>query len=464
MKRNKILADHFSHLSSKELTVKNGFDCGCGRHHGMHMKYLDIGKGAADKVPEAVLALGCKKPMVLCDKNTYEALGRKVSTLLSEAGIEYYLFIIPCPEGDKLEPNEYTVGSAVLNFDQSCDLVIAVGSGVINDTARVLSTTTKVPQLTVGTAPSMDGYASASSSMVVNNVKQTLPLKAPEGLILDTDVLSEAPMKMLCAGLGDMLGKYTALCEWKLAALFRDENYCEEIASLMENSLCKVTENAKGLKARDQGAVEAVTEGLVNSGIAMAFLGNSRPASGQEHYFSHCWEMFALDRGKTYELHGLQVGLGTLYTVTILDKLKDIKPSMDKVMGSASSFDENKWENEIKRVFGNTAGEILALEDRLKQNDAEGRIRRAASIVSRWDEAVKIISESIPSPQCIYDMMKDAGIPTRPEDIGVSKQDVLDAFVYSRNIRDKYLLSSMVWDIGYMDEMREHLEKALDSY
>ena len=458
------MTEHFSHLCSKELTAGDGFSCSCGMHHCMHIKYLDLGKTAAEKTAEAVLALGCRHPMVLCDTNTYKVLGKKVDGLLADAGLDHSLFMIPCPEGEILEPSEYTVGSAVLNFDQYCDLVIAVGSGVINDTARVLSTTAKVPQLTVGTAPSMDGYASASSSMVVNNVKQTIPLKAPEGLILDTEILSAAPMKMLCAGLGDMLGKYTALCEWRLAALFRGEHYCDEIASLMENSLHKVICNAKGLKSRDAAAVEAVTEGLINSGIAMAFLGNSRPASGQEHYFSHCWEMFALERGKAYELHGLQVGLGTLYTVIVLDRLKDIKPDMDKVKKAAESFDKEEWEREIKRVFGATAGEILALEDRLCINETERRIKRAASIISHWDEAISIIDSTLPSPKFIYDLMKDIGLPTRPEDIGIDKQDVLDAFVYSRNIRDKYLTSSMVWDIGYMDEMRDHLEKALDSY
>ena len=271
----------FSDLTSKELTIKDGFDCSCGMRHAMHVKYLDISSGASDKAADAVKALGCSHPYMLCDRNTYAALGKKVASLLSDAGIEYLLHIIPTKDGENLEPSEYAVGSALLSYDENCDLILAVGSGVINDTGRVLAAKLKLPQLTAGTAPSMDGYASASSSMIVNNVKQTLPLKAPEGLILDTGILSQAPMKMLCAGLGDMLGKYTALCEWKLAVLFRGEHYCEEIAALMKNSLDKVMSNAKGLKSRDKKAVEAVTEGLVNSGIAMAFLGNSRPASGQ---------------------------------------------------------------------------------------------------------------------------------------------------------------------------------------
>ena len=77
---------------------------------------------------------------------------------------------------------------------------------------------------------------------------------------------------------------------------------------------------------------------------------------------------------------------------------------------------------------------------------------------------MKIIDESLPSSEYIYELMKDIGLPTKPEEIGVTKEDVLDAFVYSRNIRDKYLTSSMIWDIGYTDELKAHLKKCLDRY
>ena len=455
------MAEKFAHLNSAKLTTKEGFECSCGAHHTMYVKYLNVGSGAVNYVADAVRAIGAKYPMVVCAPDTYEPAAKKVDELLTLADIKHKTFIIPDQGLEKLEPAEFTTGSVVLNFDQNCDLIIGVGSGVVNDTCRVVSTTAKIPELIIGTAPSMDGYASASSSMVVNNIKQSLALKAPEGIILDTDIMKNAPMKLLAAGLGDMLAKYTALCEWKLAKLLRGEAYCEEVAALVQNALDKVVSNASGLKDRDPAAVEAVAEGLVSSGIGMAFVGHSRPASGLDHYFSHAWEMMALSRGKDYELHGIQVGLGTLYAVMMLQKLKTIKPTLEHVEEANKKFSKEAWEANIHRVFGPTADGIIAMEARLQKNEPNGRLERAKKIIDNWDEVVRIIDESVPSVETIRKIMVDAGLPTSYEGIDVTKQDAIDAFVCSRDIRDKYLTSSLIWDIGYMDEFAEWLESQI---
>ena len=454
--------EHFSDLSPAELTCARGFDCGCGQHHCMYVKYLRIGSGAIAGVPEAVRAMGCARPMVVCAPDVYELAGQRVDTLLTEAGIPHSFFVVPTDAHGSIEPAEEATGSVVLNFDQRCDLLIGVGSGVINDICRVVSTTAKIPMLIVGTAPSMDGYASASSSMVVSHIKQSLSLKAPEGIILDTDIMAEAPMKLLGAGLGDVLAKYTALCEWKLARLLRGEPYCEEVAALVKNALDKVVTNAAGLKNRDKAAVQAVAEGLILSGVGMAFVGHSRPASGLDHYFSHAWEMMALSRGNAYELHGIQVGLGTLYTVMVMERMKTMeRPTMAKVEAAISEFDSAAWEANIRRVFGPTADGIIAMEARLGKNKPQGRRARAQKIVDHWDEVVQIIDESIPSAETIRAIMTDAGLPMTPEGIGVTKTDAIDAFICSRDIREKYLTSSILWDIAALDEFADWLRSSI---
>ena len=41
-------------------------------------------------------------------------------------------------------------------------------------------------------------------------------------------------------------------------------------------------------------------------------------------------------------------------------------------------------------------------------------------------------------------------MPTQPEDINVTWPDTEKAFIGSRDIRDKYLSSSMLWDMGLL--------------
>ncbi|HPR77588.1 MAG TPA: iron-containing alcohol dehydrogenase, partial [Candidatus Limiplasma sp.] len=134
------------------------------------------------------------------------------------------------------------------------------------------------------------------SSMIRDRVKVTLYNACPDAIIADTMIMKDAPERMLQAGLGDMLAKYIALCEWRISHIVTGEYYCEEVAGLMRNSLAKIVSAAPRLLERDPEVIGAVAEGLILSGVAMAFAQVSRPASGLEHYFSHLWEMFALDR------------------------------------------------------------------------------------------------------------------------------------------------------------------------
>ena len=157
--------------------------------------------------------------------------------------------------------------------------------------------------------------------MVVRRVKESLYNACPQAILADTDVLKTAPEVMLQAGLGDMLAKYVSVCEWRISHLVTGDAYCEEIAGLVRASLRKIVEHAEGLMRREDAALEAVIEGLVLSGVAMAFAEISRPASGLEHYFSHMWEMKALREGTAGDLHGIQVGVGTLLTLWIYEHL-----------------------------------------------------------------------------------------------------------------------------------------------
>ena len=144
------------------LMKNDGFACGCGKKHYGLLKDCIIGENALARVPEMVRKYNGKHPFVLCDRETYAAAGEKVCALLTEAGISYTLHII---SRHKPAPDERIVGEAAMFCDDKCDIVIAVGGGVINDTGKIIANLKNCTDIYVATAPSMDGYASASSSM-----------------------------------------------------------------------------------------------------------------------------------------------------------------------------------------------------------------------------------------------------------------------------------------------------------
>lgn len=438
----------FSTASLETLIAKEGHDCACGRHHSMVMDFLRIEPGAVKYIPEGLKAIGGTKPFIVCDNHTKAAAWSFVEPVLKEAGIEYTLYCFPF---DHVEPDEHAVGSLTMAFDPSCDCVMGIGSGVINDCCKVLCHAIGCKQMIVGTAPSMDGYASNSSSMIRERIKVSLYNAAPAAIICDIDIIKNAPMRMLWAGFGDMLAKYIAICEWRISNLVTGEYYCENIANLMRASLKKIVENAPGLKTRDEKAVQATVEGLVLSGVAMSYAGISRPASGLEHYFSHLWEMMALDRGTDYELHGIQVGVGTLITLKLYDDIRNIKPSREVAEKFINEFKNEDWEKMIRSIFGQAAETVIRQEHTIfHKNDKDRHAVRLTKILEGWDDILRFIDEELPETEKIAALMKDLGMPMVPADIDISKEDTVNAFIGSRDIRDKYLSSTMLWDLGLL--------------
>lgn len=444
----------FANMSLEQLVRPEGFDCDCGKHHLCDLKYLKIGRGVIDQVPEMIRTLDRKKPFVVCDINTYEVVGKRVGEILTEAKIDHVMFILP---GERVAPAEWEAGSIIMNFDTSCDMFLAVGSGVLNDLCKVVAHATGKISAVVGTAPSMDGYASNSSSMEVNHVKVSLYNHCPSGILLDSEILAQAPMRMLWAGLGDMVAKYIAICEWRISNIVVGEYYCESIADLMRTALKKMMGAADGITKRDPEAIQSIAEGLVIAGIAMAYAEISRPASGLEHYFSHMWEMMALERNQPYDLHGIQVGIGTILTMKIYQKVLTIKPDRAVAEAHMKAFDQEKWEAQIRRIFGKTADQIMAIEAKCGKNDPAKHAKRLDNILNNWDKIIEIIHEELPDYDYLYNTMVATGMPMVPADIDVPEQDVVDAFIGSRDIRDKYLSCSFLWDLGLTDEFAEYL-------
>ena len=128
--------------------------CSCGKTHFAPIDDIFIGSGVIRVLPEQVRRYGGRKAFIVADPNTFEVAGKQVCALLQDANIDYTLYIFAQKE---LKPDEHAVGAAVMHFDHSCDTVIGVGSGVINDICKVAAHATGRPTAVVGTAPSMDG-------------------------------------------------------------------------------------------------------------------------------------------------------------------------------------------------------------------------------------------------------------------------------------------------------------------
>lgn len=424
--------------------------CSCGKKHISSVKYVITENGAINKLPEVIKDFKAEKAFIIADKNTYKAAGERVCGILEESNIRFSKYVYMT---DTLAPDEKTVGDVIMHYDSSCDIVIGVGSGVINDIGKIVSRVAEKPYIIVATAPSMDGYASATSSMEVSGLKVSLSNRCADVIIGDISILKNAPERMLKSGLGDMLAKYISICEWRISNIINGEYYCGEVAELIRKALSCCVENARGLLSKNETAVKAVFEGLVLGGMAMEFAGLSRPASGVEHYFSHIWDMRGLEFGTDTDLHGIQCAIATLYSSRLYEQVKRIIPDKAKAVAYAESFDFKKWSGELRDFLGKGAESMIEAEKYDKKYDPQKHRKRLEVICDRWEEIVKIINEEIPSSGYIKSIMDEISMPETASEINIDPGIVPMTFKATKDVRDKYVLSRLVWDLGIIDEL-----------
>ncbi len=395
-----------------------GVDCKCGKTHTCAIKKVYIESDATKRLEE--LCKGYKKALFVADENTFATCGEDA---IKNVKIPFEKVIFSGKT--LLIPNENAVAEVEKYLD-GIDIIIGIGSGVIQDLCKYVAFNHKIPYIIVATAPSMDGYASTGAAMIWEGMKITYSAKVPYAILADTKVLANSPIEMIKAGYGDIIGKYSALNDWKLSNLLTGEYICDFIYDLTYDCILKVRSLAKGLLTQDEESVKALMEALVLVGIAMAFAGSSRPASGSEHHYSHYFEIVGILDGSEYFPHGIDVAYSTIETCKLREAVINATPKK-------FNFDRAKWESEIKRIYKSSADGVIALQNKLGWYEKDDFY----SVVSNWDKVVEILKE-VPSPEEIKAILNEVELDDKEFYKLYSQAKIDDASLYAKDLKDRF--------------------------
>ena len=430
----------------------------CGRAHTTPIDIIDIYPGAIESLGERLKELGVRKPLVVADRNTDRAAGGLARAALTMAGVDYVYHII---EDCEPVPNEEAAGGVLMALEPSCDFVLGIGSGVINDLCRFVSHRTDRRFGIAATAPSMDGFASTVAPLIYRSLKTTFAAHAPSLIVGDTNILAAAPKNLIAAGYADIVGKLNSLADWSIARLIVGEYYCPWVAAVMRRALDDTLSCADGLSSGAPASAGKLMEALTLSGIAMTYAGNSRPASGFEHHLAHAWEMHFLREGRKLVPHGVKVGIGTIAAMKLARRLAEAEADWEAA-AQAATFEGPKWESEMRRVFADAAGGVIELENLTGKNTAGRRNKRLEAARTNWPEARRILSR-LPSDKKVRQLLRSVGSPTNPDEIGLSKEAVLDGILYAKEVRDRFTQQQLAWDIGILPRQAKTIAEEMCS-
>ncbi|WP_378954451.1 sn-glycerol-1-phosphate dehydrogenase [Pelosinus sp. sgz500959] len=425
------------------------FPCSCGKTHSIDIKDVRIGTHILTDLIDSLQPFRKGTLLLIADCNTYEAAGRQVESILSkDFQLKKVIFSNP-----HLHPDEIPLEQLRAEMNSDITAIVVVGSGTLNDLARYLSYETKIPYVVVGTAPSMDGYASMVSPLITKGVKVTYNAVYPYCIIADLSIMKEAPFHMIHAGLGDIVGKYSALADWKLANILHEEYYCTATAELVEKAIEQCVSSASGILTRSPESICSIIEGLILSGMCIGMTGSSRPASGEEHLLSHAWEMLGLIRGQETHLHGNQVGIGTEIILHVYQYLLHMDIHKIYNEGKFRSFNREKWENNITQLFGHVAPEMIQKKAPYLNFTESAREKAAQHIVEKWEHMKESVFITMPTPTAYRQMMDRAGSHLGPLDLKLDRESFRLSLLTAKEVRQRFGVMQMLEDLGLLEEV-----------
>ncbi len=406
--------------------------CACGKSHECPIQYAVIEADACNRLPEIVRTY--RHILLVADRNTFAVGGERVQSVIGDRIEDVLIY-----ETDGvLIPNEAAIETMQAHVTDKIDLILGIGSGVINDLCKQVSFQNGLPYGIVATAPSMDGYASKGAALILGGMKVTLNANVPMAIVGDVNILKDAPFEMIQAGYGDIIGKYSCLCDWRLSAVVNGEYLCEDVVRMTEEAVEETVRLSDGLLQRDPVAIGALMEALVAVGILMAYVGNSRPASGSEHHLSHHFEIVGILRREPYFAHGIDVCHSAIETAKLREELLRLQEVSDVTW----NFDEERYEADIRRIYTDAADEVLALQKKMGWYS----INRLPIYREKWQE-IREVLQSAPKAERMLELTERIGLSHDAFLQAYGEEKLADAKLYAKDLKDRYSVLWMYYDL-----------------
>ncbi|NLM10287.1 MAG: sn-glycerol-1-phosphate dehydrogenase [Clostridiaceae bacterium] len=435
---------------------------GVSKEHTISDIDIYIGKGILKNTSYYVQKrnLG-KKCLIVADNNTYHAAGMKLSEILNRGNIETDVCLLRDRENERIEADELAIGQVMMSLEPEPDFLIACGSGVINDITRFVSFITKKPFVSIGTAASMDGYTSVTSPMIFDRKKVHRHGSAPKILVLDTEVLKNAPTELTVAGFGDVYGKYIAKADWLLSNITTGEEVDKQALSLITQALAKLTDNVEEIRNATDEGLKAIIEGLILAGITIFTTGQTRAVASVEHNQGHIWETRMLEAEKPYALHGTAVGCSTGYYLRMYEYFKKIDiSSLDREKAKHRILNREAFRKQVVKCFGESFLSVLEKSNKCLNLTEEDFENHYNSIVNNWDKIIKVL-DFLPSWDEYKNIYKKFGQTIHAEEIGIPTDLLTYTLPYSTFYRDRY---DFVFVMNILGVIEDITEKTLKDY
>jgi glycerol-1-phosphate dehydrogenase [NAD(P)+] len=375
------------------------------------IKEILIAENICEKAAELLANLGFSKTkkLLITDQNIFPLAQKIINQIDCET------LILESPK-----PDEKNI-TKIISIAKGFDLIVAVGSGTINDLCKISSFNLNIPYIVFGTAASMNGYASANASIITSSYKTSLPAHLPTAIYLDLNILKNAPDRLTKSGIGDSLCLSTCQFDWLLSHLLLDTYYDSTPFDLLQNHYNQLTTYNLRLTT--------LAEMLIISGLGMYICGGSYPASQAEHLIAHYLEI-KYPQISQNSYHGEQIAVTTLSVAQIQEQILNQE--------NLQITENNFTENDVLETFGNKLGRHFIAEINKKKINHKKAQEINQNLEKNWREIKNHLQKIFISQNQLLQFCKQFDLISKSEEIGFTQLIYNEALNNAHLIRNRF--------------------------
>ncbi len=426
-------------------TLGASFDCTCGQRHELPIEACYVGENADRQLATFAHGRCGRACLVVSDGNTRAAAGEGLFSLLGTHGTRIVEKIFPADSLTATDELAETVGRA----GEELDFYVAVGSGTLCDLAKYAASQQGKPVLLYPTAASMNGYTSAIAALKVHGLKRTVPCRPATGIFADPELVASAPQRMTAAGVADFLSKAASSADWRAGHILREVYYCPRAREFALGLQEGIIANTPAIGRSDTDAVRLVLEALLLSGMGMVVADSSAPASGGEHLISHYMDMKDALEGTGHDLHGAQVGVATVYTLRLWERILALRTTEIDPGGLAAAHPRSEViHDRIFSDWGDTVGREVWQQWSEKALDEAGLRTELESFRHYLPELRGALPTDLIPAEIVARCIEEAGGPTKPGELDVPLAVHDAALTGARYLRNRFTVLDLAAELG----------------
>ena len=386
-----------------------------------------------------------------------------VESLISAAGHPVSVLTLGTSADQKLVTNQTAIEQVKSDLHDN-QVVIALGSGCITDIVKHAcfeidqTTGRNTPLIAIQTANSVCAFTSRMAVLTINGVKRTVPSRMADALIMDTQILKDAPAIFRTGGLGDVAVGAVTFADLQLAdalGMGAWNQLAYDTSSDIRNILLA---GDNSIADGDYVGQEVAGKLLTLAGLSLTLCGDSAPLSGYEHVTSHMLDMAAKANGRPVANHGHQCALATVLSLLLYRHV------IEQIDAGALDLEQCYPANDtmrakINQVFGSIDPSGAAAKEcagDYQQKLEKWRKKRGGfeRFLVNWNTGKAKLQEHLMAPEEYVKLLHQIGHPLRFEDMEtpLTRNEVRWAFQNAHLMRKRFTIGDLAYLGGMFDD------------